>query len=201
MNLGIGVMPDSFSLNNVVSTEMSLREESPEVLYCSGSLVGFDQAIIDELKVRAARNPRKRCRICAHPDPTDVRHDMLIAHQRNCYVRPHRHRDKSETIHVVEGDALLLIYSPAGDLIEIHHIGPAASGNRFLFRTPINTFHALAIVSDWFLFHETASGPFDPGAQEYAPWSQAAKDWLDEVALSKQLRDLAADYERIQQYT
>jgi cupin fold WbuC family metalloprotein len=175
---------------------MILREESPEVLYCDDGIVGFDHTMIESLKVRAAENARKRCRICAHPNPQEARHDMLIVHHRDCFIRPHRHRDKSETIHVVEGTAILLTYSSVGELAGSQRLGPAGSGDWFLFRTPVNVFHALAITSEWLVFHETTSGPFNRDAQEYAPWSVAPKNWSEEVALAAQLRNTATDFER-----
>ena len=46
---------------------------------------------------------KKRARICAHNGVDAALHEMFIMLKKNSYVRPHRHHNKSESIHIVRG--------------------------------------------------------------------------------------------------
>ena len=49
-----------------------------EVLYTKDAITRIDARDIEILKSMAAANPRKRVRLCAHPDPDDLVREMLI---------------------------------------------------------------------------------------------------------------------------
>jgi cupin fold WbuC family metalloprotein len=147
------------------------RVESAEVLYAPEGLVTLDADAVVQLKRDAARNPRRRIRLCAHTGVDDRLHEMLIVHERECYVRPHKHLGKSESFHVIEGEVDVVIFDDAGGVADVIPMGAYASGRPFFYRLAEPTFHTLLIRSPVLVFHETTSGPFRREETVFAPWA------------------------------
>ncbi len=147
-----------------------VRQESPEVLYAEGGLSAVGPDDIAELKRLAAKTPRRRCRICFHHGPDAALHEMLIVHQKAAWVPPHKHIGRDESIHVVEGSALLVSFTEDGEVAATVRIG---DGGAVYCRLPEGVYHTLLIDSDWFVFHETTLGPFDPSCTVRASWAPA----------------------------
>jgi cupin fold WbuC family metalloprotein len=152
------------------------REHNAEVLYAEDPIVQVDQRDIEFLVARAARNPRKRIRLCAHKDVNDKLHEMLIVHARECYVRPHKHLAKSESFHVISGLVDIALLDEAGSLVEVISMGSYDSGRKFYYRLADPHYHTLLIRSDYVIFHETTNGPFDRADTIFAPWSPELED-------------------------
>lgn len=152
---------------------LQVTEVNEEVLYTTADIVTVGPEDIADLKRRARRTRRQRCRLCAHRDPGDALHGMLIVHGRDAYVRPHKHIGKSESLHVIEGSAVMVVFDDAGNLTRALELGDAASGACFYYRMPENVYHGLLITSDWLVFHESTTGPFDRAKTLEAPWSPA----------------------------
>ena len=144
------------------------RQENPEVLYAIGNRCAVGASDVAELKRLAALNPRRRCRICFHSDPDAALHEMLIVHEKGSWVPPHKHLGKDESIHVVEGSALLVSFTEEGEIAATVQLG---QGGVFFCRLPSGVFHTLLIESDWLVFQETTLGPFDRRQTVFAPWA------------------------------
>jgi cupin fold WbuC family metalloprotein len=151
-------------------------EETPEVYYASASVATVGDDDIAFLKARAAANPRRRCRLCLHPAPSAVQHEMIIVHHRDAYVRPHRHERKSESLIVIEGEALAFTFDDAGAIASTIRLGAPGNGERFSYFMPAGTWHGLAILSEWLVFAEAAAGPFDAGATSFPAWAPDGND-------------------------
>lgn len=152
-------------------TSGDLREVAPGVFYTGRSIALFDSSIVSFLKVQASVNSVRRARICAHPSPEADQHDMLIVSHRDTYVAPHRHRSRSESFHIVEGEATLLLFTEEGANVEQVLMGPWSSGRPFLYRMPAGQYHSLSIDSEHLVFVESTKGPFRPEDMENAPWA------------------------------
>ena len=152
------------------------REQNAEVFYSDRQLVTLGPEDLAFLKAQARRNPRLRSRLCAHPDPSAAVHEMMIVHHRDVYVRPHQHVAKSESFHLIEGHALVVLFDEDGTLAAVIPVGDAASGRASYFRMPERAVHTFVIESEWLVFHETTSGPFDPNGTVFAPWSPDGSD-------------------------
>ena len=155
---------------------MKTRELNEEVLIADEPVIKVGPSDIQELKERASRNRRRRIRLCAHRDVDDKVHEMLIVHARDAYVRPHKHLTKSESFHIVEGSVDIVIFDDSGDIGEIVSMGDYSTGRKFYYRLSEPRFHTLVINSDYLVFHETASGPFDRSDMEFATWSPEESD-------------------------
>ena len=147
--------------------------------------VGGDD--VSELRRIAADSPRKRALICAHRDVDDPLHEMLIARERGTYVRPHRHPRKTESMHVIEGLADIVILDEQGEIAEVVPMGDYPSGRAFYYRLNARSFHTIVVRSEMIVLHEITNGPFDPADTVYAPWAPEA---ADEEATRQYLADL-----------
>ena len=163
-------------------------EQNEEVLYTRARIAALGADDMAFVKARAARTSRRRCRICTHEDVDSPLHEMLIVHARGAYVRPHKHMDKAESHHIIEGTAQAVVFNDAGQVIDRIDLGTYGSGKTFYYRMPGDQFHSLVITSDWFVFHETTTGPFDREKTVFAPWApededqDAAQRFLDSIA-------------------
>ncbi|MDH3242571.1 MAG: WbuC family cupin fold metalloprotein, partial [Alphaproteobacteria bacterium] len=124
----------------------------------------------------AAETPLRRARICAHPSMDHDQHDMLIASHRETYVAPHRHRAKSETLVVIEGEAILVMFDEDGTMSTAKHLAPFPDSGVFFYRMPEGRFHSLVIRSDFLVFVESTKGPFHREDSENALWAPAPDD-------------------------
>ena len=166
---------------------MLTREVSPEVLYLQDRVIRILGEEISDLKRRASANPRKRVRLCAHRGHADEVHEMFIAVARGCYLRPHRHLGKSESFHVIEGEADVVLFEEDGQVLDVIALGSYSSGKAVYYRISDPSFHALLIRSEFFLYHETTGGPFDPQRTQFPAW---APDGVDPGTAAAYLSDL-----------
>ncbi|MBI5799771.1 MAG: WbuC family cupin fold metalloprotein [Verrucomicrobia bacterium] len=150
---------------------MQLKPYNAEVVFAADSIVQIAGADLAALKVEAAQNPRRRKRICAHPDSGDRLHEMFIVHERGCYVRPHKHLEKCESLHVIEGTAEAVFFNEDGSVRDVVLLGDYRSGAPFFYRVGEPVYHTLLITSPVFVFHETTGGPFRREDTIFAPWA------------------------------
>jgi cupin fold WbuC family metalloprotein len=147
-----------------------------EVFYWGSDPVVITKEHVGILKDLALETRRHRARICAHPDTADALHEMLIYHPRGAYVRPHQHPGKSESFHVIEGEADVVLFDDEGKVKEVIEMGPFGSGKCLFYRLNRSAYHTLVIQSDHFVFHETTNGPFRREDTVFAPWAPAEDD-------------------------
>ena len=158
---------------------MKYNRISNEVLYTDESITKIDQVDIESLKSLAEKSPRRRIRLCAHPDIQDNLHEMIIVHARDTYVRPHKHISKSESFHVIEGLLLVVVFDDDGSKIEEIPMGDMHSGQTFYYRLPESLYHTVIPQQDFVVFHEVTKGPFERTDTVFAPWAPAEDDHPD----------------------
>ena len=155
---------------------MRLRKLNDEVLVAEGPLVRVSGPDIAALKQQALANPRQRIRICTHPDTGDRLHEMLIVHTRGTYVRPHKHLNKSESVHIIEGEVDVVFLDEAGEVSDVVRLGDYRSGREFYYRMSSPLYHTLLIASEFLVFHEVTNGPFRREETVFAPWAPEERD-------------------------
>ena len=150
------------------------KVESPEVLYASDAVVTVSREQVGELVQASRGTPRERIRLCTHRGTGDAVHEMLIVHATGTYVRPHKHLDKAESFHVVEGRVDVVLFDDGGNVSSVIAMGDYGTGLPFYYRIDQPIFHTLLIRSDVLVFHETTSGPFNREQTIFASWSPDA---------------------------
>ena len=154
---------------------ISTRKESEEVLYAANEVVVFGKAGLEELKRLAMLTPRKRIRLCTHRDPSDSLHEMFIIHTKDTIVPPHKHIGKAESFSILEGRVDVILFHDDGKVREAIRMGDPASGLPFYYRLADPIFHTLAIHSDFLVFHEVTSGPFQRDKTIFASWDKSGE--------------------------
>ena len=77
-------------------------------------IVFIGQRDRDQLVVQARSNMIGRARICTHTSDKSPVQEMVIAFTRETYVHPHRHIEKSESFHVIEGELAVVFFDDSG---------------------------------------------------------------------------------------
>ncbi len=155
----------------IMNTESRLERTAPGVLSTTDAIVRIGADAIERVKIEARRSARKRARINAHADPDALVHEMLIALDRETYLRPHRHIEKSESFHVIEGQADVVMFDEAGEIAEVIRMGPPGGERCFFYRQSEARFHTLVIHAPMFVIHETTNGPFAADRTIFADWA------------------------------
>lgn len=154
----------------------AVRSLSNDVLVALGGVVQVTTADLAPVIDRAHRSPRRRARLCVHPDAGDPLHEMLICLVPGTYVRPHRHASKSESFHIIAGELDVVLFEDDGAIRDVIRMGPYHSGKAFFYRLIEPCFHTVLVHGEHALFHETTNGPFAPADTEFAPWAPAEGD-------------------------
>ncbi len=173
---------------------MITRQQNEEVLYADESLVTVRRSDVETLKERSRGNERGRIRLCAHEDVDDPLHEMFIVHRKNIYVRPHKHLNKSESFHLMEGAVDVVLFDETGNITGVIGMGDYVSGRDFFYRVSDPHYHTLLIRSEVVVFHETTNGPFNRSDTIFAPW---APDDSDVAGRQHFLEQLNRDVERL----
>jgi len=153
-----------------------VRKESDEVLYPSSAKIDFAVADVERLKRMADNNPRGRVRLCVHDSPKSIVHEMIIVHRNDCYVRPHCHMNRDESVHIIEGSADLIVFDSVGEVRSVVELGDMSSGGTFFCKIVAKTIHMLLFKSPHLVFKEVTQGPFDPDAVFFPDWAPAEGD-------------------------
>ena len=150
---------------------LNFEKINDEVLYSTDPITRTDDDDIRQLVSMALDNPRRRIRLCAHPDTDDTLHEMLIVHCRGNYVPPHRHRAKSESFHMIEGALTVVIFEDDGAVAEVIPMAPRGGDGVFFYRLSDCRYHTVVPTTDFVVFHEITNGPFQREDMEFAPWA------------------------------
>lgn len=142
----------------------------------SGILLVGPEALADVVST-ALSNTTGCARINAHASMDAPIHEMVIAFRGGSYVRPHRHRAKRESFHVIRGRLDALTFDDEGLVTERVALGTVDSGLPFYLRSEKNDWHCFVVISEVAVVHETTSGPFDPGESEYPTWAPEPADF------------------------
>lgn len=153
-----------------------VRVITDEVLAATGGVVRVSAADAAEVVRRGLDGPRRRARLCAHSGTDDPLHEMLICLAAGTYVRPHRHRGKSESFHLIDGELDVVLFHDDGTVREVIPMGPYHAGKSFFYRLSEPCYHTVLVNGPFALFHETTNGPFDPADTEFAPWAPSEGD-------------------------
>ena len=111
---------------------------------------------------------KKDVRICLHKNSKSRHHDMVILQQQKNFYKPHKHKKKGETYHIIEGSMICIIFSDSGKIQKSNIIK-----KNDIFRTPLNKFHTMMPLSKFVIYHENKPGPFlKKGDSIFPKWNK-----------------------------
>lgn len=141
-----------------------------------GRTTVISESLLGMVIEKSRSSPRKRMILPFHKNPREPLHRMLNGIQPFSYIRPHRHLipPKPESIIVLRGAILCLVFSSTGDITEVQRL--AADSGDFGFDSEAGVYHTfLALQPDSVIF-EVKPGPYDPEMdKDFAPWAPLAE--------------------------
>jgi len=167
---------------------MRMKANSKEVCVADEPIVSVGRPELEFLKGRVRDSERKRIRLCAHKDIQDKLHEMFVVYLGETYVRPNKHLQKDESLHILEGAADFIFFDEVGNITDVIPLGDYASGRRFYCRVPESAYHTLIMRSDVLVIHEATPGPFRKSDTIFAPW---APEEGDTIAVNKFIEKLS----------
>lgn len=179
MNSGgkfFSIFPESENALPLIRDVSKMEKDSPEVFYACENIIKITKKDTDFIRDKAFSSPIKRARICLHHDIDNPLHEMIITAMKEGYVRPHRHINKSESFHMIEGEMDVVIFDEDGSITDIIEMGEYNSKKKFYYRLPTDEYHTVVVKSDYAIFHEVTNGPFNREETDFAPWSPEEKD-------------------------
>lgn len=154
-----------------------------EIVFNIDEHVLIDKNKINELVNKAKKNIRRRSRFCAHTEESDSLHEMFIVHEKNTYIRPHKHINKTESFHLIDGEIDVILFNEDGEVLDKVCMGDYKSGKTFFYRIKQNVFHTLIIKSKFVVFHEITNGPFIRENTIWADWSPSEDDNQEKIQI------------------
>ena len=158
---------------------MKINKITDDVFYVSGNNFPLDSEKIKKLVDEARKSSRKRARLCVHNDNGSNLHEMFIAKLKNTYVRPHKNHNKCKSFQVLDGIIDLVIFDNFGNITDVANLGNYGQNNSFFYRLTNTCFHSLIIRSNYAIFKETITGPFNSNDTIYAEWSPMENDEME----------------------
>jgi len=158
-----------------------------EVFVARDPIVQVGSCEIDFIKGQSAINSRKRARICMHKSNEDTLHEMIIAISANSYIQPHKHLNKSESFHIIEGEVDVIIFDDIGNITNIIELGDLTTNKKFLYRLDQAMFHTILLKTEFLIMHEITNGSFLQDQTLLASWAPLENDSIKTKIYMKHL--------------
>ena len=129
-----------------------------------------------------------------HADGDDLLHEMIIALDRDSYVRPHRHPGKSESFHIIDGAVDIVVFDDTGDITRVVCLSSDRDRGAFYYRMSQPLFHTLIIRSEQLVVHEVTNGPFRPDGAIFADFAPVESDLGAAAAYMRSLAQRVAAF-------
>lgn len=179
---------------------IDLDQVNDEVYIARDAIVYFGDDEISFVKQKALESSLKRARICAHKTSSNLLHEMLIALGAQSYIHPHKHLEKSESFHIIEGEVDVVIFDDEGNISDVIPMGVAKSGRQFFYRLSESKFHTLIIRSDILVMHEVTNGPFIKYDSIQADFAPSADKDAESKKYMEILSEKMSDYLRVSKH-
>ena len=145
--------------------------------FCKALPVKVDASLIDELRRISESEGNVNVRVCLHESPDAAFHDMIILVRPGRHYPPHKHLQKGETWHIIEGRMGVFVFDVDGTLEDSAVVSAGE-----IYRLSLDTFHAVMPLGEYVIYHESKPGPFLGSADSiYPDWAPPPED-ADAVA-------------------
>lgn len=129
-------------------------------LFFSGDMFVLQEAHVCELKKLALQHQLKRSRLCLHRSRDEAVQEMIIVAHRDSHLEAHKHPlHKPESYHMIEGELAVNVFAEDGEIIERLILRHDAYPR--MYRIQGNIWHQPIPISEWVVYHEVYTGPFD----------------------------------------
>lgn len=129
-----------------------------------------DDASLVKLREQASNSEGRKARLNLHAEGTDPIQEMIITFCGDCTMAPGKSGGKSESLHMIEGEATLLVFDDDGTVMARVELGQWGTGKTVQYRMQDDQWHTLVPKSAFVTVHEILRGPFEPEKNISAPW-------------------------------
>jgi cupin fold WbuC family metalloprotein len=136
---------------------LSENETMPGVYHAKVWGQALEDDLLEQLIEKATINPNRKARLCLHPTPDETLQVTYLAFSRPYSDRIHSHPHRPEVVIPVRGEARHTTYGAEGGILESKILSGA---NPVAVSSEIGIWHALEIISDFFVMVEIGIGPF-----------------------------------------
>ena len=144
------------------------QSDSVFVSKADSTIIGANELTF--LDTSAGISSLRRSRICMHTASDQKVHEMVIVLKKDSLIRPHRHWNKSESYHMIDGRMAVVFFHDDGRVAEVVRLGDLSSSRPFLYRSTSTSIHTVIPETETVVFHEVTSGPFNSEETEIPDW-------------------------------
>ena len=117
----------------------------------------------------AKKKRLNKYRICSH-QARDKIHEMFIYHEKDYFVHPHLHKNKSESLFMIKGIIDYLTFDKFGNLLNVYSLSNMGKNKLSYIKIKPNIYHSMIIRSKSVIFLEITKGPFLRRDTVYTKW-------------------------------
>lgn len=155
------------------------------VSFNTKSVLSLTKQDLVSLKSTAQTHETKRARLCLHRTIDDPVHEMIIAVHQSVYIRPHKHINKAESFHIIEGELYLFLFNDEGSIDQKFLLN---TNENFLVKIDKNIYHCIVPMTETIVIHETTNGPYlKENNSVFAPWAPLETDEKNIQSFKKKL--------------
>jgi cupin fold WbuC family metalloprotein len=136
---------------------LSENETMPGVFHAKTWGQALEEDLLDQLIEKAKVSSNRKARLCLHPTPDEMLQVTYLAFSRPYADRIHCHPHRPEVVLPILGEAKHTSYGVEGQILESRILSGV---NPLAVSTQIGTWHALEVISEFFVMVEIGTGPF-----------------------------------------
>ena len=163
----------------------------PEVIKTNSDVLFVNHEMIEEIKYEALQSSRHMARLLMHLSHEDVVQEMLIAMGRGCVVTPNSAAGKSESLQVIEGRLLLVIFDLEGNVVKEEEMAPVGNNCASIYRLNFTPWHTMIPLTEMVVVHETLQGPFENSSEPMPSWipsdNSSMKKFIQKILVNSKL--------------
>ena len=160
----------------------------PEVIKNNSDILFVNHEMIEEIKYEALQSSRHIARLLMHLSHEDTVQEMLIAMGKNCVVTPNSSIGKSESLQIIEGRLLLVIFDKDGNVVKQEEMAPVGNNCASIYRLNSTPWHTMIPLTEMVVVHETLQGPFESSSEPLPNWipsdNNSMKKFIQELLVS-----------------
>ena len=136
---------------------LSKNETISGVFHASDWGQPLEEDLLEQLIEKAKVNSNRKARLCLHPTPDEVLQVTYLAFSRPYVDKIHKHPHRPEVVIPVLGEARHTSYDGEGNVLQSRILNGAIP---VAVSTQLETWHALEVISEFFVMVEIGTGPF-----------------------------------------
>ena len=136
---------------------LSENETMPGVFHAKTWGEALEEDLLDQLIEKAKVSSNRKARLCLHPTPDEMLQVTYLAFSRPYVDKIHKHPHRPEVVIPVLGEARHTSYDGEGNVLQSRILNGAIP---VAVSTQMETWHALEVISEFFVMVEIGTGPF-----------------------------------------